>query len=215
MNVPAVRCRIPDGSSRKRRWRVRRTRRRSAARHVTTRRQCTYSGRGDNRALLQTYRALLRWCRARLWWCRALLRWYRAVLHTHSLSHKTSSSCTPGLVCNDWGLFCSGVEIFWRSSRHFGAAREHCILYTYVCLCIYVYSITSFVCWTSIYLMYNTLNTMQHTASGELHLAYITLQHTATNCNTLQRTAPNCNTLHRTVTHWNTLQHTATHCNEL
>jgi len=47
MNVPAARCRIPDGGSRKRRWCVRRTRRRSAARHVITPRQCTYWGRGD------------------------------------------------------------------------------------------------------------------------------------------------------------------------
>jgi len=47
MNVPAVRCRISDGSSRKGRWRVRRTRRDSAARDVITPRQCTYWGRGD------------------------------------------------------------------------------------------------------------------------------------------------------------------------
>jgi len=46
MNVPAVWCRIPDDSSRKRRWRVRHTRHRSTARHVITPRQCTDSGRG-------------------------------------------------------------------------------------------------------------------------------------------------------------------------
>ena len=54
----------------------------------------------------------------------------------------------------------------------------------------------------------------------------ITLQHTATHCNTLQHTATHCCslrqerkvwiiTLQHTATHCNTLQHTATHCNTL
>ena len=42
-----------------------------------------------------------------------------------------------------------------------------------------------------------------------------TLQHIATHCNTLQRTATHCNTLQRTATHRNALQHTATYCNTL
>ena len=43
----------------------------------------------------------------------------------------------------------------------------------------------------------------------------MTLQPTATHCNTLQHTATHCNTLQHTATHCNTLQHTATHCNTL
>ena len=42
-----------------------------------------------------------------------------------------------------------------------------------------------------------------------LRLAHLTLQHTATHCNTLQHTATHCNTLQHTTTH------IATHCNEL
>ena len=38
----------------------------------------------------------------------------------------------------------------------------------------------------------------------------ITLQHTATHCNTLQHAATHCDTLRHTATHCNTLQHTAT-----
>ena len=41
----------------------------------------------------------------------------------------------------------------------------------------------------------------------------MTLQHSATHCNTLQQIATHCNTLQHTSTHCNTLQHTATHCN--
>jgi len=52
---------------------------------------------------------------------------------------------------------------------------------------------------------------MQHTCNT-LHL---TLQHTATPCNTLQHTVTHCNTLQHTATHCNTLQHTAAHCNLL
>ena len=62
---------------------------------------------------------------------------------------------------------------------------------------------------------------------------FITLQHTATHCNTLQRTATSprayrlcefvtlfytalhCNTLQHTATHCSTLQHTAAHCRTL
>jgi len=47
INVPVAPGSMSGGSSRKRRWRVRLTRRRSAARHVITPRQCTYWGRGD------------------------------------------------------------------------------------------------------------------------------------------------------------------------
>jgi len=45
----------------------------------------------------------------------------------------------------------------------------------------------------------------------------ITLQHTATHCNTLQHTATHCNTrqLHHAATHGNTRQHTEKHCNRL
>ena len=43
----------------------------------------------------------------------------------------------------------------------------------------------------------------------------MTLQHTATHCNTLQLTATHCNSLQHTATHCNTLQHIATHCNTL
>jgi len=43
----------------------------------------------------------------------------------------------------------------------------------------------------------------------------VTLQHTATHCNTLQHIATHCNTLQHIATHCNTLQHTATHCNTL
>ena len=50
---------------------------------------------------------------------------------------------------------------------------------------------------------------------------HITLQHTATHCNTLQHTATHCSALQHTASmshstsHCNTLQHTATHCNAL
>jgi len=43
----------------------------------------------------------------------------------------------------------------------------------------------------------------------------MTLQHTATHCDTLQYPATLCSTLQHTATHCNTLQHTATHCNTL
>jgi len=43
----------------------------------------------------------------------------------------------------------------------------------------------------------------------------LSLQHTATHCNTLQHTATHCNTLQHTATHCNTLHHTAPHCNIL
>jgi len=43
----------------------------------------------------------------------------------------------------------------------------------------------------------------------------MTLQRTATHCNTLQHTATHCITLHHTASHCNTLQHTAIHCNTL
>jgi len=64
----------------------------------------------------------------------------------------------------------------------------------------------------------------------QCYAMYVTLQHTATHCNTLQHTATHCNTLQRNathcaspmmyvtlqyVTHCNTLQHTATNCNTL
>jgi len=49
------------------------------------------------------------------------------------------------------------------------------------------------------------------------YMCDMTLQHTATHCNTLQHalqhTATHCSTLPHTATHCNTLQHTATHCN--
>jgi len=162
------------------------------------------------RALLQIYRALLRWCRACLWWYRALLQCHRALLHEHSLSHNTSSSCTPGLVCNASGLICSGVEHFWTSTHDFSAARQHCILYT--CRCIYFYSTASCVWWTSMYLMCKKLNTMHYTETGELHLAGNTLQHTTTSCYTLQPIATHLNTLQHTATR---KLHIATHCNTL
>ena len=50
---------------------------------------------------------------------------------------------------------------------------------------------------------------------GCLSCEDLTLQHTATYCNTLQHTATLHNTLHRTARHCNTLQRTATHCNIL
>jgi len=40
------------------------------------------------------------------------------------------------------------------------------------------------------------------------HHPRVTLQHTATHCNTLQHTATHCNTLQHTATHCNTLQQT-------
>jgi len=43
----------------------------------------------------------------------------------------------------------------------------------------------------------------------------VTMQHTATHCNTLQHTATHCNALQHTATHCNALQRTATHCNTL
>jgi len=60
------------------------------------------------------------------------------------------------------------------------------------------------------------------------HIHFISIQHTATLCNTRQHTATHCSTLpysrthmhlwkeaHVTNIHYNTLQHTATHCNTL
>jgi len=84
---------------------------------------------------------------------------------------------------------------------------------TYVYLCLDFYSIASFVWWTSMCLMYNTLNTMQHTASGEWYLVGNSLQHTATR--KLHKEAPS---RPQTATHCNycdTLQHTATHSSKL
>jgi len=103
----------------------------------------------------------------------------------------------PRAFGSEIGLFGSDAGFFSTSSRSFSAAREHCILCTYMYLCLYAYSTASFLCRTSMYLMCNTLNTMQHTTLRELHLVGHTLQHTATHCNTLQ--APR-------------KPHTATHC---
>ena len=59
-------------------------------------------------------------------------------------------------------------------------------------------------------------NTVQHALLENLHLRFeITLQHTATHCNTLQHTATHCSILQHTATHCSTLQHTAAHCNTL
>ena len=70
-------------------------------------------------------------------------------------------------------------------------------------------------------------NTLQHTAAKctiwacTMSTRCSTLHHTAShynNCNkciTLQHTATHCNTLQHTATHCYTLQHTATHCNKL
>ena len=58
------------------------------------------------------------------------------------------------------------------------------------------------------------LNTTLHIYRYSV-LIYVTLQHTATHCNTLRHTATHCNTLQHTATHCNSLQHTATHCNTL
>ena len=71
----------------------------------------------------------------------------------------------------------------------------------YICIfaCIYV----------SYMHMQNHVNGARKTCCNTL----ITLQHTATHCNTMQHTATHCNTLHTlqlTATHCNTLQHTAT-----
>jgi len=73
-------------------------------------------------------------------------------------------------------------------------------------------------------------NTPQHIVRCVTAL-YLSMQHTATHCNTLQHTTTHCNTLQHTLqqlrnsavpitqqhtaTHYNTLQHTATHCNTL
>ena len=96
MNVPAVRCRIPDGSSRKRRWRVRRTRRRSAARHVITPRQCTYSGRGDG----------------------GLFCWYTGLF----CSDVGLVYGDTGLFCGGVGLFC-GIGLLRTSTRSLTTPR--------------------------------------------------------------------------------------------
>jgi len=61
-------------------------------------------------------------------------------------------------------------------------------------------------------------NTLQHTQPlqdsfiGIEHIQVITLQHTATHCNTLQHTATHYNTLQHTVTV--TVTHCNTHCNK-
>ena len=44
---------------------------------------------------------------------------------------------------------------------------------------------------------------------------HLSLQHTATHCNTLQHTVTHRNILQHSATHYNTFQHTATHCNTL
>jgi len=92
---------------------------------------------------------------------------------------------------------------------------------TYVYLCLNFYSIASFACRTSMYWMCNTLNTLQHTASGEWYLVGNILQHTATHCNTLQHVI--CTRKHleghtlqhiaNFATHPNTLQHTLANYN--
>ena len=56
----------------------------------------------------------------------------------------------------------------------------------------------------------NTLLSLQNTATQ-----CNTLQHTPTHCNTLQHAAPFCGILRHVATHCNTLQHTARHCNTL
>jgi len=62
-------------------------------------------------------------------------------------------------------------------------------------------------------------NTLQHTGThgNTRHTATHgnTRQHTATHCNTRQHTTTHCNTQQHTATHGNTLQHTATPCNML
>ena len=73
------------------------------------------------------------------------------------------------------------------------------------------------------YLMCNTLNTMQHPAFRESHLIGSTLPHTATNCNTLQTLQHvSCtkkhlvgHTLQNIATRCITLQHIATHFSKL
>jgi len=59
--------------------------------------------------------------------------------------------------------------------------------------------------------------TLQHTAThcDTLQTHCNTLQQTATHCKTLQNTATHCNALQHTATHCYTLQHTALHCNTL
>jgi len=90
-------------------------------------------------------------------WYRALLRWCRALLHEQSLSHNFLSSCTPRLACSDIEFVCSDAGLFWISARYCSAARQHYILCTYMYLCLYIYNTFSFICWTSMYLMCNTL----------------------------------------------------------
>ena len=72
-----------------------------------------------------------------------------------------------------------------------------------------------------------TVASIAYQTTSRSHRYNVSLQHTATHCNTLQHTATHCNTLQLTVAsiayqttsrshRYNvTLQHTATHCNTL
>jgi len=90
-------------------------------------------------------------------------------------------------------------------------------VYIYICICIHAYIYTCvniyiYLC-KSLRKRYQNLDAIIMYAS---HCATLSLQITATRCNSLQltathrnsHTAPYCHKQHHTTAHWNTLQHT-------
>jgi len=177
-----------------------------------TSRQCTYSGRG-NGGLFCRYTGLFCGDVGLVYgdqglfcggvelfrggiglFCTRTRSQHLVVVHPTCLTTPSSSMCIlrffysdTCLFWGDTGPFSSDVGLFFTIS----VVRQRCILYTYIYLCLYAYCTTSLVCSTLMYLMSSnvfdelTLNTMQHTALRDLHLAGDILQHTATYCNTL------------------------------
>jgi len=90
----------------------------------------------------------------------------------------------------------SNVRI-WVCVRHM---RHVCVI-LFICVSEGIMALRVSVCWVC--------------QCTSLWLGVVSLQHTATHCNTLQHTATHCNTLQHTATHCNTLQHSATLYNTL
>jgi len=126
--------------------------------------------------------------------------------------------------------------LYYRDNRH---CNTHCntLQRTYICVILswqqtlqHTLQHTA----THIYMCYTIVPTASrctHRESKRMAVkftdqarsAFLSLQHTATHCNTLQHTATHCNTLEHTKTEQglhlslqhNTQQHAATHCNTL
>ena len=94
-----------------------------------------------------------------------------------------------------------------------------CVLVGCVCVCVLIECAYVYVCVCAMSLLYWKRD--PRVISEQMyHELSLSLQHTATHCNTLQHQCimdcrSHCNTLQHTATHCNTLQHTAVCCSEL